>query len=30
MEKYSSQTHKICKQPLRNKRKEPIKTKITI
>ena len=25
MEKYSSQTHKkTCKQPLRNKRKEPI------
>ena len=31
MEKYSSETHKkICKQPLRNKRKELIKTKMPI
>ena len=28
---YGSQTHKkICKQPLRKKRKEPLKTKILI
>ena len=31
MKKYSSQTlKKICKQQLRNKRKEPLKTKIPI
>ena len=31
MEKYSSQTRKkISKQPLCNKRKEPLKTKIPI